>query len=358
MSRPALDHPLDGLRVAMIDTETTGIDFDAGVHAVSVAVVHLTLGRNQPEPELAFHTLVRPPVPIPPKATEIHGITDAEVADAPTWADVRAAMIPHVIGRIPAAFNAPYDFRVIEQEQTRIGRPALAWPWIDPLVLAKIVDKYEKGKSLVEVARRRGIVVDAHGAAADAMTAAIVLPWLLSEGWRAVGAKSIPRHLRNLGEYLAWQRGTALGQEIEFVRWASQKGRRDPVDCPWHRLEGVEPPQPPEATQPEASRCASCGAAIIWAVTANASRVPLDAHEHEIVAHDDVAGDPRVTGRDGKDCMYVVGYRGAELVKGYALPADVRPEVPRFKVRKSHFASCPNASNHRKAAQRGREASP
>jgi DNA polymerase-3 subunit epsilon len=346
MSRPTPDSPLAGLPVAMIDTETTGIDFAAGVHVVSIAVVHLELGTDE-EPRVVCDLKVRPPVSIPAEASAVHGITDADVADAPSWAEVRSELVPHLVGRVTAAFNAPYDYRVIAQEQARAGRPPLRWPWLDPLVWAKVVDRYEKGKRLVDVARRRGFMVDAHGAAADAMTAALLMSALLRDGWRKpLGPCHIPRHLRTLEELVLWQRGEALAQELDFARWAARQ-QRDVSEFPWHQLEGLEPPSMPAAHVPTAT-CDSCGADILWAVTSAGKRVPLDPQQIDVIAESDAGGAPEVCGRGGG--AWVIGYQGAVLVKGYAVPADVRPDLPRRTVRRTHFATCPHADKHRRAA--------
>lgn len=349
MSRPTLDHPLVGLPVAMIDTETTGIDFVAGVHVVSIAVVHCTVGSDA-EPEVVFDAKVRPPVPIPAEASKVHGITDADVVDAPTWTDVRAAMIPHVIGRIPAAFNAAYDYRVIAQEQARIGRPPLAWPWLDVAAPANVLDRYEKGKRLVDVGRRRGFVVDAHGAAADAMLAALLLPRLLEEGAKHRRIEQRVPKAATLGAYLEWQRATSLAREADLVAYFARQGRRDPVDCPWHELEGVPAPAAPAPAEPtgEPQRCRSCGSLVVWGVTANGKPVPLDTQVHDVVTLEASNGDPEITGRESR-ARYLVGFDlDARPVRGHVLPDGMRPELPRVRMRVSHFATCPNADSHRK----------
>lgn len=346
MSRPALETPLAGLPVAMIDTETTGLDFVAGVHVVSLAIVHMTIGSDA-EPEVVLHAKVRPPVPIPAEASKVHGITDADVQDAPTWADLRPSLVPHLVGRIPAAFNAPYDYRVIAQEQARVGRHPLAWPWLDVAVPANVVDKFEKGKRLVDVARRRGFVSDAHGAAADAMLAALLLPKLLDEGRNHRRIEQRTPRFTTLGLYLDWQRASALAREVDLVAYFAKQGRRDPVDCPWHELEGIAAPTA-RAPEPDTQRCRSCGAPIIWAVTASGKQMPLDPGFLDVVPLSDSNGDPEITGR-GSRHRYLVGFDiDARSVSGHALPPDVRPELPRVKVRQSHFASCPNADKHRK----------
>jgi len=74
------------------------------------------------------------------------------------------------------------------------------------------------------------------------------------------------------------------------------------------------------------TKCRSCGAAIIWAKTAGGSSVPLDA---EPVPNGNI-----VLRSDG--------------IAVYLKAADARPTGGCFV---SHFATCPNAAQHRKRGQ-------
>ena len=70
------------------------------------------------------------------------------------------------------------------------------------------------------------------------------------------------------------------------------------------------------------ARCRSCDAPIEWAITVKGSRIPLDPGEDD--------GGNIIVDVDG--IAHVVG------------PGD-NGRVPR---RRSHFATCPNAAQHRK----------
>lgn len=250
---------LRGCPVAVIDTETTGIDPTAD-HVVEVAVVHALLGDTAPE--IAWAQRVRPPVPVPAGASAAHGITDEDVVDCPTWAEVADGFARHVEGRVLVAYNAPFDFSVLRTEQQRIGLDAPAWPWLDPLVVVRQVDRFAKGKSQTEAARRRGIVLDAHGAAGDALTTAILFPRLLGELGRHRERPCPVSVLRSVDAFVAWQRETALEQERDFVAYLSTKGRGDRPGCPWHELEGVEPPEW-RAPDVPAAPCPTCRAPVV-----------------------------------------------------------------------------------------------
>ncbi len=239
--------PLRGLPLAVIDTETTGL---VPGHIVEIAVVHLTLGDDAP-PRLAYSTRLRPPEPIPAAATAIHGITDADVADAPTfgqaWRDLAAALD----GRVLCAHHAPFDAAFLVDECARIG--ATVKPpegWLCTKVPAMVADRYKRGKHLGDIAARRGIVLDAHGAAGDAMTAALLAPALWREALRKTGNAGRTA-LTTLAELLSWQHAEGLRQERDLVAYLARDGAAgEAVDTPWHDLLGVPAPELPPAPAP------------------------------------------------------------------------------------------------------------
>lgn len=69
-------------------------------------------------------TLVRPNGPVPAEAAAIHGITDAMLAEAPTWSEIHARFCDLVEGRQVVIYNHEFDVRVIGQTARRYGLPA------------------------------------------------------------------------------------------------------------------------------------------------------------------------------------------------------------------------------------------
>lgn len=246
---------LSEARYAFIDLETTGLDLTARI--IEVAVVHLDPGQL---PRVAYTSRVNPQIEIPEKVTRITGISDADVASAPTWAEVAPLVLAAIGDRVCGAYNVPADFRWLSAECDREGYDAPAFPWVDAYVLARSehCDKFARGgKRLADVARRRGIVVDAHGAAGDAVTTALLLPLLAREA--AVWGTDVDAYLDD-------QTSMALHQERDFVAYTlRQGGNGDRPDCPWHDLLGYEPPAWP-ARRIEAGRCPRCEAPAIYRV--------------------------------------------------------------------------------------------
>lgn len=103
-----------------------------------------------------------------------------------------------------------------------------------------------------------------------------------------------------------------------------------------HRRGDLRPRTPADRPAPapwEVSQCRSCGAAVIWAVTARDARMPLDAAPAAVgdlllVAAADAGAAPRVI-----------------RLHTEAERAQLGPDV---ELRVSHFATCPHAAVHRR----------
>lgn len=94
----------------ILDTETTGLDGSARV--VSLAVIDRD-GRD------VIDTLINPGCPIPASATQIHGIRDADVRNAPTMAEIAPQLESFTALRPTYIYNSEFDLRMLYQH---IGR--------------------------------------------------------------------------------------------------------------------------------------------------------------------------------------------------------------------------------------------
>lgn len=67
-------------------------------------------------------TRINPEMPIPPKSTAIHGITDVDVADSPTFRGIAKKLIAFLEGTDLAGYNAiKFDIPVLAEEFLRIN---------------------------------------------------------------------------------------------------------------------------------------------------------------------------------------------------------------------------------------------
>lgn len=115
MGKGILESPVFDTPVAILDFETTGLN--AGMdRVVEVSVIRRERdGRS----EVVLDTLINPRRPM--GATEIHGITDAEVVDAPTFEEVADGVAKAISGCVLAAYNVYFDMRFFEYEMNRAG---------------------------------------------------------------------------------------------------------------------------------------------------------------------------------------------------------------------------------------------
>jgi DNA polymerase III epsilon subunit family exonuclease len=168
----------DGTRLAVLDTETTGLDPAQGHGVVEVACVTLDDG----EIAEAWSTLVAPGRPIPPDAAAVHGITDAMVRDAPRPAEVAGELERRCAGRGLVFHHAAFDLPFLVALMRQGGHPPLLNPIVDTLGLARgLFDG--GGNSLQMLAARFALPPErAHRALGDALTTARLLK-VLSSRW-------------------------------------------------------------------------------------------------------------------------------------------------------------------------------
>lgn len=104
--------------VAVIDFETTGLSPDQGDRATEIAAVLLKDGKVIDR----YQSLMNAGVRIPSFITELTGITDAMVRNAPPAADVMRE-VSDFVGDYPlVAHNASFDRRFWDAELNRVRR--------------------------------------------------------------------------------------------------------------------------------------------------------------------------------------------------------------------------------------------
>lgn len=96
--------------IAVIDFETTGLTPGLD-RVVEVCVIRQDPGER---PRLVLDTLVNPTRPM--AATEIHGITDGDVADAPKFREIAGDFVAAISGCFIAAYNVYFDVSFLKYE--------------------------------------------------------------------------------------------------------------------------------------------------------------------------------------------------------------------------------------------------
>ena len=117
MSTPQLN------RQIILDTETTGMNTAGGpiyqghriIEIGCVEVINRKLTGNH------FHVYIKPDRLVDPEAIQVHGITDAFLADKPSFSQIADDFIAFIRGAELIAHNAPFDVSFMDYEFSKLG---------------------------------------------------------------------------------------------------------------------------------------------------------------------------------------------------------------------------------------------
>jgi len=100
-----------------VDLETTGLDIIKD-RIVEIAVLKINVDGKE---EIKVRR-VNPEMPIPAESTAIHGITDEDVKNEPTFKEVAKSLVSYIEGCDFAGFNSnKFDFPLLAEEFLRAG---------------------------------------------------------------------------------------------------------------------------------------------------------------------------------------------------------------------------------------------
>ena len=106
-----LDKPL-----IIFDLETTGLGFKDKIVEISLIKVYPD-GREE-----SYTKRVNPGIPIPPEATKVHGITDEDVKDCPTFKEIAPELYEIFKGCDLAGYNSNrFDLPMLDEEFASAG---------------------------------------------------------------------------------------------------------------------------------------------------------------------------------------------------------------------------------------------
>jgi DNA polymerase-3 subunit epsilon len=130
--------------------------------------------------ELVFDSLVNPGRPIPGRITELTGISDAMVREAPTFRDIADQLLGALAGRVFVAHNARFDWGFVGAEVRRARELVLDGPRLCTVRLARRLYRGEPSYGLDALAHRFALEFPArHRAAGDAIVTGMLLERLV-----------------------------------------------------------------------------------------------------------------------------------------------------------------------------------
>lgn len=164
--------------IAVIDFETTGMMPSQGARATEVAIVLMEGERIVDR----FDSLMRTGVWIPPFITELTGITNAMVAEAPPATEVMRTAARFVGDAPMVAHNASFDSKFWQAELAHAGLAA-PHPFACTVLLSRRIYPDAPSHSLGRITDHLGLprTGRAHRALADAEMAAALLARMQSD---------------------------------------------------------------------------------------------------------------------------------------------------------------------------------
>lgn len=217
--------------IIFFDLETIGIDI-ATARIVEIACIKIDLDGSKTEK----CTLINPTIPIPKEASEVHGITDEKVANAPKFIELSKSLYNFFKDCDIAGFNSDsFDIPLLVQEFSRCNMIFGDWEMNTIDVLS--VERMLRPNKLTDVYKRYTgkDLEDAHSALAD-VNATLEVLFHQYDGKEEVTPEEIESSYRTRKRYdlsnklyvnadgkVCWAFGKLMNQPIEtdisYVEW-------------------------------------------------------------------------------------------------------------------------------------------
>ena len=107
------------MRQIFLDTETTGLGADTGDRIIEIGCIEMVNRRRTGNDK---HYYLNPGRPNSEGALQIHGLTDAFLADKPRFAEVVDDLLHYLAGAEIVAHNASFDVGFLDAELGRLAR--------------------------------------------------------------------------------------------------------------------------------------------------------------------------------------------------------------------------------------------
>jgi len=173
---PLPDLPLRDTTFVVVDVETTGMSAVEG-RITEIAMIKVRNGAPVDE----FSTLVNPLITIPAFITDLTGIDNLMVRNAPTAREVVPFLLEFLRDDVFVAHNAPFDWSFVSQTVRREKSIDLHNPQVCTVRLTRRLLPTLPSKSLGLVAQHLDIQIpQRHRASGDAYATSVILIKYLS----------------------------------------------------------------------------------------------------------------------------------------------------------------------------------
>jgi DNA polymerase III subunit epsilon len=170
------DKHLSESTFVVVDVETTGLN-PIEDRITEIAMMKVKDGILQDE----FSTLINPLVSIPVSITNLTGIDNLMVADAPTAREVVPTIVDFLGDSVFVAHNAPFDWGFVSETVMRERSIELSNRQLCTVKLSRRILPHLPSKSLGPVTSALNITIpERHRASGDAYATALVLVKFLS----------------------------------------------------------------------------------------------------------------------------------------------------------------------------------
>ena len=107
------------MRQVILDTETTGLEWDLGHRVIEIGCIEL-LGRRVTEKR--FHRFINPERSIDYGALEVHGISAESLLGKPKFSEIADELLEFITGSELVIHNADFDIGFLNNELSLTGR--------------------------------------------------------------------------------------------------------------------------------------------------------------------------------------------------------------------------------------------
>lgn len=205
------DIPIDRAEFAVLDFETTG-NSAKNSRVIEVGIVKI----RELEIYDTFQTFINPQEPIPYFITELTGITENDVRDAPPFEDITEPLINFIGDGVLAAHNLAFDNSFLQQELLRAGYEIPEVPKLCTLKLARRLYPSLPSKSLSALVENFKIKhINVHRALGDAAVTAKLLLRMIEDMKENFDVKNLADMLKFQGVPVKTANSGLLKKSVE-----------------------------------------------------------------------------------------------------------------------------------------------